>query len=64
MNGKIEIKKRVNGKYYWVLVASNGQQIATSYNDYENILAINNAIDVIKKYISHPSLEIVKQINQ
>lgn len=55
------ITNRVNGMYYYTLNAPNGQILMTS-GEYYNLMAINNAIASVRKWIA--DAEIIELKNE
>ena len=49
MKGKFEIKGK-NGKFYWSLIARNGQTIANGTHGYATKAACQNAIESVRKH--------------
>lgn len=43
-------KTSKDGKYYWILYASNGYPIAKSFNKYASLAACYNGIDSVRKH--------------
>ena len=54
MAGKFELKKSKNGKFYFSLLAGNGQNILQS-EMYESKASANNGIESVKKNAADPS---------
>lgn len=53
---KYLIRKQKDGKYHFILTASNGQVICRS-NEYHTLAGVHNGIESVKK---HSSTEIIE----
>ena len=61
---KFVIKRDTQGKFYWILYASNGQPIARSNSSYASIAACYNGIDSVRRHCDSKIVEEIYNADQ